>query len=302
MALTKVSNSMLVQPVNHNILINPSFTVKQRGSSVTLAHSDYTLDRWTVAGKSSIGGNGPVTVTQDVNIPYVRMKVSNQGTPTAHSFAIQKIETVNLFGAFGKEMTLSFGYSSSTSTLPVVSIGQYNASGVVTWLATDAVVTPYGSNKFKYTFTLPNLSPTDTPDLNDAGLQVRITADEGNIAPAEWYLWETKLEAGSVATPFVARPFGEELALCQRYFIGKLTFRMNMFTTAVDQRLGGCMYFPVQMRSLPTVLNAGGSSNGQVEWSAINSPSTYSCRTIFLAKTPTANADISCYADFDAEL
>ena len=34
MALTKVSNSMLVQPVNHNILINPVFTVKQRGDVV----------------------------------------------------------------------------------------------------------------------------------------------------------------------------------------------------------------------------------------------------------------------------
>ena len=30
----------------------------------------------------------------------------------------------------------------------------------------------------------------------------------------EWSVWETKLEAGSVATPFIARSHGEELALC----------------------------------------------------------------------------------------
>ena len=244
-------------PVNNNILINPSFTVNQRGSSVTLANSGYTLDRWKVAGKSSIGGNGPVTVMQDVNIPYVRMKVINQGTPTAHSFALQMIETVNLFGAFGKEMTLSFGYSSSTSTLPVVSIGQYNASGAVTWLATDAVVTPYGSNKFKYTFTLPDLSTTDTPDLNDVGLQVRITANEGNTAPAEWYLWETKLEVGSVATPSVARSYGEELALCERYFQlypEKTTVTGTCYNSELD------WYFPFvfpEMRTSPTVTFSG---------------------------------------------
>lgn len=36
----------------------------------------------------------------------------------------------------------------------------------------------------------------------------------GAVAKIEWI----KLEQGSIATPFVPRPYGEELALCQRYY------------------------------------------------------------------------------------
>ena len=50
MALTKVSNNMLVQPVNHNILINPSFTVKQRGDVVEHDEDRYGPDRWSIRG------------------------------------------------------------------------------------------------------------------------------------------------------------------------------------------------------------------------------------------------------------
>ena len=45
-------------------------------------------------------------------------------------------------------------------------------------------------------------------------MEVLIYPNEANNAPDEWSVWETKLEVGSVATPFIARSHGEELALC----------------------------------------------------------------------------------------
>ena len=82
----------------------------------------------------------------------------------------------------------------------------------------NAVPTSLGDNRWTCTFTLSTADGT-IPDPNEIGMQVVIYANEANNAPDEWSVWETKLEVGSVVTPFIARPYGEELALCQRYCI-----------------------------------------------------------------------------------
>ncbi len=308
---------------NANILINPSFTVAQRGTSVTLANSGYALDRWSVSGLSSVGGTS-VNVLQDINAPYSRMKVLNTGTTTGHSFALQVIEAVNILGSYGKELTLSFGYSSCSSTAPVVTLIQYDSSGGVNYIATDAAVTAYGANKYKYTFTLPSQSISDTPALSEKALQVRITADGAANAPAEWYLWETKLEAGSEATPFVARPYSEELALCLRYFwrIAKEVIYHNITNMAgfSPTNAYGTLPFPVRMRAAPASTNSG-ADDFYISGAGVNhvptsiytdSMTTWSTQLTVIATGLTngsaywlrfsnsANADE--YLDFDAEL
>ena len=54
-----------------------------------------------------------------------------------------------------------------------------------------------------------------------------------------------QLELGSVATDFEHRSYGEELALCQRYFC--------KFTGYISVTLQNSTLWPVQMRSTPTV-------------------------------------------------
>ena len=83
-----------------------------------------------------------------------------------------------------------------------------------------------------------------------------------------------QIEQGSVATPFERRPFGTELALCQRYFFkyenttgaGKVLGLMQAYTTTAA--FGPIFTLPVVMRAAPTAttsgtftfVNAGGSS------------------------------------------
>jgi hypothetical protein len=67
------------------------------------------------------------------------------------------------------------------------------------------------------------MSGTDkhtTPDTWQSG-NLLATSNQVNAcdsASNDFKLSQVKLEKGTVATPFVARPFSEELALCQRYY------------------------------------------------------------------------------------
>ena len=84
---------------------------------------------------------------------------------------------------------------------------------------------------------------------------------------ATFYLTGVQLEAGSVATPFERRPYGTELALCQRYFeksynIGTApgsTVTASRVTTAGNAGavttgyIEGYLGWKVNKRSAPTV-------------------------------------------------
>jgi hypothetical protein len=88
-----------------------------------------------------------------------------------------------------------------------------------------------------------------------------------------WYLTGVQLESGSTATPFEHRPFGTELALCQRYYLkntgivdgGGVTFA----TVSRDVIVGVKINFMTEMRSTPTLTmlgttgRSGGDGNGE---------------------------------------
>ena len=82
---------------------------------------------------------------------------------------------------------------------------------------------------------------------------------------ATWQLTGVQLEVGSVATPFEHRSFGEELALCQRYY-----FKIQADGSADSFAMGSVInsttsdhnvFFPVQMRSSPTAIETSGTAS-----------------------------------------
>lgn len=70
----------------------------------------------------------------------------------------------------------------------------------------------------------------------------------------KYYIAGVKLELGSVATPFVPRPYGEELALCQRYYQRQM-MQCNPIAVAgvKSNNLALETSFNVPMRVTPTV-------------------------------------------------
>jgi hypothetical protein len=81
---------------------------------------------------------------------------------------------------------------------------------------------------------------------------------------ATWYVTGVQLEVGSVATPFERRPFGTELALCQRYFYKHAEGSGNKAIAIGIQYESSSIYFmvpfKVTMRAVPTGVSTSGTN------------------------------------------
>ena len=76
--------------------------------------------------------------------------------------------------------------------------------------------------------------------------------DIAGTSGATWQITGVQLEVGSVATPFEHRSYGEELALCQRYYqVGNM--QGSSFVGSGGNTIAGNWSLPVEMRSTPTV-------------------------------------------------
>ena len=119
-------------------------------------------------------------------------------------------------------------------------------------------------------------------DLGGTSNQVNLWDNGSN----EWYLTGCQLEVGSTATDFEHRSFGEELALCQRYFFrvqGDSGDRVGIggySTHASEARFDAV--FPVTMRSNPTLSGAG-----TAQFDSTPDSADFNCSSLTIDSTPT---------------
>ena len=81
-----------------------------------------------------------------------------------------------------------------------------------------------------------------------AGHAVNVASSTNNT----FYLTGAQLEVGSVATPFERRSYGQELALCQRYFVSMNVTGFH-WQAATTTRANGVIVLPSVMRSSPVL-------------------------------------------------
>ena len=256
---------------NPNLLINPSFTVFQRAGTTlsgdwgvdhdipTNPGGSFGPDGWLIRTLPAVGGT-MLESTTDFSSGVNKMVVKHGGDTESFAYIIQRIEAVNFLGLYGKEMTFSFSYSDvGGSGIPAIRIRTFDSRPQGSNRSLDifyGVPTPLGNNRWSYTFTLVTNDGT-IPAPTDKGMYVQIYPNGGipNTPPSEWSLWETKLEVGSVATPYIARPYAEELALCQRYYQGHPTNgATNVHATRYNSTVSIAeAYFTTTMRSAPTI-------------------------------------------------
>ena len=229
-----------------NRIINGGFDIWQRGTSfVSWPNSDYAADRW-------YNGGQPSTATQSTDVPSSEFRYSMSISVATAAYATmgQRIEAANCIGLVGNNATLSFWYKSTSGTTPL-NIVVYYANSVdnfssVTAFASDAF-TPVANTWTKYTMTI-NSVPSNATN----GVQIIIFRD--NIGASTTLYTGVQFEVGSIATPFERRQYGQELMLCQRYYIlGVYATGFATGPTSADIAFS----FPVPMRTTPTVTITG---------------------------------------------
>jgi hypothetical protein len=237
-----------------NRILNGDMRVSQRGTSFT-ANGLYTLDRWTI-----YNSGGTFTVTQETaasgSQPEAGMSKFlriSRSSPSGIFYLTQKIEDVSLYDGYA--VTVSFYAKANTNiTLPVRLVQEFGSGG-------SAPVTVGSANmnitsswaKYTASFTLPSLSgkTVGTSSFLECTFDTPATYSTLDITGVQ-------LEAGSVATPFERRSYGQELALAQRYYFkskadGSNAYLSNFGSTvdAVSARFSTAL--PVEMRANPTV-------------------------------------------------
>ena len=231
-----------------NRIINGGMVIDQRnaGASVTISTSSpYTVDR-IIAGMS--GGTGSIQqVTGTGGFKYA-MRMTGAAGITDGYFG-QKIESYNISDCASTTVTYTIRASSSVLTSLTwyarFPTAQDNYSGVT--LITSGSVT-INSTPTNYSFQIA------LPSGVTNGFELYFTF--GGFTSGTLDITGVQLEKGSTATSFDYRPYGTELALCQRYYqIGDIHLLAS--NTSGD----GTVSFPVQMRTSPTYTFSDSSGN-----------------------------------------
>ena len=285
MALTQVDQGLLGTNAQYtgfkNRIINGAMVIDQRnaGASITPTNGQYCVDRWqnavNVSSKYSCqqvadapaGFNYSLKATSlsaytigAGEIAGFRQYIEGyniadlgQGTSNATSFTLSFWVKSSLTGTFGgvvsndNNRTWAFTYTiSSASTWEQKTITITGQTGG-TWLTTNGIGLSIIFSLACGSTYLTTPAQWNSNNSYGATGQGSVLATNG----ATWQVTGVQLEKGSTATSFDYRPYGTELALCQRYYQTMLDTNQSYVNAAMD--VGGRIQFNTSMRTTPTV-------------------------------------------------
>ena len=288
----------LIGAGRRNLIMNGAMQVAQRATSVTSVSTEgyKTVDRfkWTMDTTSSV-----YTLSQSTDVPSGQGFANSfkAETTTADAtldancqirfeqrFEGQDVQQLAKGTSNAKSVTLSFWVKAFQTGTYILNLqdtdnsrliaATYTVNSSATWeyktvtFAGDTtgaftndnnislVVHWYLSAGSNYT---SGTLASAWESLTTANRAVSQTVDIADSTSNYWQITGVQLEVGKVATPFEHRSYGEELALCQRYFQtlanGELVGSKN---TPTRMRITGKLV--TEMRAQPTVSRVSGTT------------------------------------------
>jgi hypothetical protein len=298
----------LIGAGRRNMIINGDMRIAQRGTGSTGITSNgyYATDRMSFYEASS----GTYAIRQDndsglAEFPHYHNVIATTadtslGATELVSGLFYKIEGNDLqhlgYGTTGaKHTTLSFWvrsnvpgdytvsiyktFGSSRVVAPIYTIEQAGVWQYVTLVIppdTNTGILNSNGDGLAFYFNLssgPSYTATEAPNWSSyttGNWSGGHTAHWGKTNNDYWHITGVQFEVGKVATPFEHRSYGEELALCQRYYqhwnLPSYT-RLAIGFIDINTRIMCTIPMPVQLRSLVSV----GHNGLTLEGSAVSS-------------------------------
>ena len=280
-----------------NRIINGDMRIDQRSSyaaQINVTSPAFIADRFAFSsnqnGKWSVQDQPDTTNPGFINSAYVTPSVTYATGSTDFALIEHKIEGLNVADlawgtASAKAVTISFWVKTSVTGSHCVSVLNSSANRCYLAAYTVAVANTWQ----KVTLTIPGdttgtwLTTTGIGIWLRWGIAIGATyygtagswgstvyyaqsgdANISNTASSSFVLTGVQLEVGSVATTFEQRPYGMELALCQRYYY-RISPAANTYygIGLVGAATTGAanIQFKVSMRSAPTALEQTGTAS-----------------------------------------
>ena len=234
---------------NRNKIINGSFTVSQRGDYTTataVSNNAYSVDRWKDWSSIAVTHqNASVTINGKT---YKSLKVSaTASSASANIGARQFVEGINLIS--GETYTVHCYIRTNSAS---ARLRTYRLDGVA-GLQTDPIPSDGEWHKAELTTTY---SGSINPEIGAI-----IYGDEAgaSISAGDYVEFAlVQLEVGDTATPFEHRSYGQELALCQRYYWrpmskGAASVPILRGYVVNGTQIGTTVMFPTTMRAAPSI-------------------------------------------------
>lgn len=280
-----------------NKIINGDFRIDQRNNGASIASGTgainaYCLDRWSYFKQSTSGSftlqRSTVAPPGFTNSLLVTITSAFADSGNAVNSIPQWIEGLNVADfawgtADAQPITISFRVRSSVTGTYNVTVSNngydrnycaaYTINSANTW-ETKTITIPgdtsgtwltnngvglrlwfdigSGSNR------IGNATTWQTTEVYRTSGSVQLLNNNG----ATFYITGVQLEKGSSATPFEHRPYGTELALCQRYYYSYVSGTGKVIGTAHYWSAGEAnvtMQIPVTMRTLPSLVSTSGT-------------------------------------------
>ena len=241
-----------------NRIINGQMQIAQRATSATItagstiAAGYSTVDRFYVY---CTGANVTAAQVAGSGATKNRLQITGAASVTAVGIG-QRIEQLNSYDLAGSTATLSADLAISATLTTVTWTASYATTTADTFgTLASPTVTQIATGTFTVNSTVTNFSTNiSIPVAATTGIQIVFTVG-ALTAGLTWTVGNVQLEKGSTATSFDYRPYGTELALCQRYYIkysGNGTRFYGGRTESTAAAIWQCA-LPVEMRTVPTV-------------------------------------------------